>query len=68
SPTAAADHATSMADVIEHMPEAFVLVDAALDVLPANAAFVELAGAASGARGVGAPLATWLGRPGIDLD
>lgn len=68
SPTEAADHATSMADVIEHMPDAFVLVDAALDVLTANAAFVELAGAASVARVVGAPLATWLGRPGIDLD
>jgi transcriptional regulator PpsR len=68
SPVEVADHAASMADVIEHMPDAFVLVDAALDILFANAAFVDLAGAASVARVVGAPLATWLGRPGIDLD
>lgn len=55
-------------DVIEHMPDAFVLVDAQLDILFANAAFVELTGVASVARVSGAPLATWLGRPGIDLE
>ncbi|MET3827610.1 transcriptional regulator PpsR [Sphingomonas sp. PvP055] len=63
-----AGHTTAMGDVIEHMPDAFVLVDSALNILFANGAFVELAGAASVARVVGAPLATWLGRPGIDLD
>ena len=60
-------HAT-MGDVIEHMPDAFVLVDAALDILVANAAFVELSGAPSVDRVTGEPLATWLGRPGIDLE
>ncbi len=63
-----AGYAAPIGDVIEHMPDAFVLVDGALDILFANAAFVELAGAASVARVLGAPLATWLGRPGIDLE
>jgi transcriptional regulator PpsR len=66
--SAAGDYATTMTDVIEHMPDAFVLIDASLYILVANAAFVELAGVASVDRVVGAPLATWLGRPGIDLE
>lgn len=65
---APASHATAVADVIEHMPDAFVLTDATLTILVANAAFVELTGVASADRVIGAPLATWLGRPGIDLD
>jgi transcriptional regulator PpsR len=64
----ASAHDATVGAVIEQMPDAFVLVDAALDILVANAAFVELAGVASGERIVGAPLATWLGRPGIDLE
>lgn len=68
-PVSPADqHQATLGDVIEHMPDAFVLVDAALDILVANAAFVELAGAASVDRVTGEPLATWLGRPGIDLE
>lgn len=59
---------TMMNDVIEHMPDAFVLVDAALGVLDANAAFVEMVGASSIDRVVGEPVASWLGRPGIDLE
>ncbi|WP_242138619.1 transcriptional regulator PpsR [Sphingomonas sp. TREG-RG-20F-R18-01] len=61
-------HAAPIGAVIEHMPDAFVLVDARLDILFANAAFTELAGVASVARVTNAPLATWLGRPGIDLE
>ena len=68
-PAVAADaYQATMSDVIEHMPDAFVLVDEALDVLVANAAFVELCGAPSLDRVTGQPLATWLGRPGIDLE
>lgn len=65
---AADDYQATMGDVIEHMPDAFVLVDSALDILVANAAFVELTGAPSIERVTGAPLANWLGRPGIDLE
>lgn len=68
-PEVAADaYQATVSDVIEHMPDAFVLVDSSLHILVANAAFVELSGAASIDRVTGEPLATWLGRPGIDLE
>ncbi|MEG3143103.1 transcriptional regulator PpsR [Sphingomonas sp. RT2P30] len=57
-----------LADVVERMPDAFVLADGALNILTANAAFVELAEAPSADRVRGASLGTWLGRPGIDLE
>lgn len=65
-----ADHRfdAALSDVVEKMPDAFVLVDRELNVLTANAAFVELAEMPSIARVVGARLASWLGRPGIDLE
>ncbi|WP_404372836.1 transcriptional regulator PpsR [Sphingomonas sp. MMS24-J45] len=66
--TAADDHHAAMGEVIEHMPDAFVLVDSALNILIANAAFVELSGAPSVERVMGEPLGTWLGRPGLDLE
>ncbi len=55
-------------DIIERMPDAFVLVDAEFRIVAANAAFAELAEVPSAARLHGAALGTWLGRPGIDLD
>ncbi len=58
----------TLSDVVERMPDAFVLADRELKVLTANAAFVELAEMPSADRIVGAGLGTWLGRPGIDLD
>jgi transcriptional regulator PpsR len=57
-----------LTEVVERMPDAFVLTDGALNILTANAAFVELAEAPSADRVRGAALGTWLGRPGIDLD
>ncbi|MDH7975330.1 transcriptional regulator PpsR [Sphingomonas sp. AR_OL41] len=57
-----------LAEVVERMPDAFVLADGALNILTANAAFVELAEAPSADRVRGASLGTWLGRPGIDLE
>ena len=65
---AADDHHVAMGEVIEHMPDAFVLIDSTLNILIANAAFVELSGAPSVDRVTGEPLAAWLGRPGIDLE
>ena len=55
-------------ELVERMPDAFVMVDADLAILTANAAFLELAEASSLDRVRGAPLGRWLGRPGIDLD
>ncbi len=59
---------STLGDVVERMPDAFVLVDRDLKVLTANAAFVELAEMPSTDRVVGARLGAWLGRPGIDLE
>ena len=58
----------SVAEVVERMPDAFVLVDRELTVLTANAAFVELTEMPSIDRVTGARLGGWLGRPGIDLE
>ena len=53
---------------VERLPDAFVLVDRDLKVMTANAAFVDLAEAASADRLTGQWLGNWLGRPGIDLE
>ena len=58
----------TVSDVVERMPDAFVLIDRELNVLTANAAFIELAELASVDRVIGVKLGTWLGRPGIDLE
>jgi transcriptional regulator PpsR len=58
----------TLSDVVERMPDAFVLADRELNVLTANAAFVELTEMPSTDRVVGARLGSWLGRPGIDLE
>jgi transcriptional regulator PpsR len=58
----------TLGDVVERMPDSFVLVDRELTILTANAAFVELAEMPSVDRVIGARLGAWLGRPGIDLE
>ena len=57
-----------LADVIERMPDAFVLTDRELDIVSANSAFVELVGAAGLDQVRETALGIFLGRPGIDLD
>lgn len=64
----AASQDSRVDDIVERMPDAFVLADADLNVLAANAAFAELVQVPSIERLRAAPLADWLGRPGIDLD
>ncbi len=59
---------TTLGEVIERMPDAFVLVDRDLKVLTANAAFLEMTEMASIDRAVGVRLDSWIGRQGIDLD
>ncbi|UZK66652.1 transcriptional regulator PpsR [Sphingomonas sp. M1-B02] len=61
-------HQATLSEVVERMPDAFVLADRDFNILTANAAFVELTEMPSAERVTGAKLATWLGRPGIDLD
>jgi transcriptional regulator PpsR len=57
-----------VADIVERMPDAFVLTDDKLAITLANSAFVELVQAASAEQLNGRPLGEFLGRPGIDLD
>ncbi len=61
-------HDTKLGEIVERMPDAFVLVDRDLAIMTANAAFVELAEMPSEDRVRGARLGAWLGRPGIDLE
>lgn len=57
-----------LVDIVERMPDAFVLADRKLNICAANAALVELVQAASADQLRGRPLGDFLGRPGIDLD
>ena len=60
--------AATLANVIENMPDAFVLADETLRIEAANTAFIELVRAAGIDQLRGADLANFIGRPGIDLD
>lgn len=55
-------------DLVEQMPDAFVVANANLEIVTANAAFVELLQAASVDQLRGRHLSESIGRPGIDLD
>ncbi|GAA4036176.1 transcriptional regulator PpsR [Sphingomonas rosea] len=55
-------------DLVERLPDAFVLTDNALTIVTANSAFVELIQEATVEPLAGRPLGDFLGRPGIDLD
>jgi transcriptional regulator PpsR len=55
-------------DLVDQMPDAFVVANANLEIVTANAAFVELLQAASVDQLRGRHLSESIGRPGIDLD
>lgn len=55
-------------DLVDEMPDAFVVADTNLEVVSANNSFVELIQAASVDNLIGRHLSNWIGRPGIDLD
>ncbi|MEE4288227.1 MAG: transcriptional regulator PpsR [Erythrobacter sp.] len=55
-------------DLIEDMPDAFVVADEQMELVSANHAFVEMVQAASVDQLRGRNLSEWIGRPGIDLD
>mgnify|MGYP000147353312 CR=1 FL=1 len=57
-----------LTDIVESMPDSFVVADSQMRILRANSAFVEMVDAASEEQLVGRALARLLGRPGIDLD
>ncbi len=60
--------ASPLLELVDQMPDAFVVADANLEIVTANAAFVELLQAASVDQLRGRHLSESIGRPGIDLD
>lgn len=68
----AVEHTTSglhqaLLDVVEHVPDGFVLTDESGRILTANHAFLDLSQLASVEQARGEPLERWLGRPGVDF-
>lgn len=63
-----AGQASPLLELVEQMPDAFVVADANLEIVTANAAFVELVQAASVDQLRGRHMSETIGRPGIDLD
>jgi len=59
--------ARSLAEVLDRIPDPFVLTDAHLNILAKNAAFLELVRQPRGDILRGEPLGRYVGRPGIDL-
>jgi transcriptional regulator PpsR len=57
-----------LVNIVERLPDAFVLADRKLNICAVNGALVELLQAASADQLRGRPLGDFLGRPGIDLD
>lgn len=60
------EQALLLLDVLEQMPDAFVITDDALGVIAHNTAFLDLAGVANPEQAAGQPLDRFIGRPGID--
>ena len=56
-----------LAEVLERMPDAFVLTDNNLAILAGNGAFLDIVQQARREDVQGQPLSRFLGRPGIDL-
>ncbi|MBC8070461.1 MAG: transcriptional regulator PpsR [Deltaproteobacteria bacterium] len=66
---AAADaDADRVREVVEAMPDAFVVTDEDLRVVSANASFCELVERASEAQVIGVPVERWLGAGGVDVN
>jgi transcriptional regulator PpsR len=55
-------------EVLDRLPDAFVVTDEAMTVIAENAAFLDLAQLARKEQARGQSLARFLGRPGIDLN
>jgi len=57
-----------MLELIEDMPDAFVVTGPDLRILSVNASFYELVQQATEGQVLGESLERWLGRPGVDLN
>jgi transcriptional regulator PpsR len=65
--SAVSDEDAKLLNLIEAMPEAFVVTDARRRIIRANPAFLDLVQAGASALVRGEPIERWLGRPGVDL-
>jgi transcriptional regulator PpsR len=63
---AMSEQAGLLLDVLEQMPDAFVITDEAMGVIAHNSAFLDLVGLASPEQAAGQSLDRFIGRPGID--
>lgn len=63
------DHRQSLRilDVVERLPDGFIVTDPEGKILLANAAFLDLAQLATPEQAQGESLERWLGRPGLDF-
>ena len=68
APVAISAEKASILQIVEHMPDAFVLTDAQRRILSANGAFVDLVQATTAERLKGESLERWIGRSAVDLD
>jgi transcriptional regulator PpsR len=64
---AATPGANTTADLIEHLPDGFVVTDMDGDIISANRAFLDIAQIASERHAKGRSIGDWIGRPGADL-
>ena len=62
-----ASHDRPLIEVLDRMPDAFVLADAGLDILAGNGAFLDMVQLVRRDEIAGVPLSRFLGRLGIDL-
>jgi transcriptional regulator PpsR len=65
--TAESASTSSVMDVIERSPDAFVVTDPDGRIMVANEAFMELCQVTSDLQIKNQPLENWLGRPGVDV-
>jgi len=65
-----ADGATraQLSEIVERIPDSFVVVDTDQRILTVNSAFLDLAQLATADQAVGEPLDQWLGRSAVDLN
>lgn len=59
--------AEMLEDIMERLPDAFVVTDGDGMIRRANSAFLDLAGLANAAAAIGQGLDQWLGRAGVDF-
>ena len=58
----------NLAEIVDSLPDGFVVTDTAGRIVTANRAFLDLAQLASEEQARGESIERWLGRPGVDLN